>query len=240
MKNLLIAAAALMAGTAVLAQTPPPAPAAPPAPPAPMAHPIHDKTTTRAEAVEMVREHFGKLDANKDGAITTAEVAESHAAFAARFKDLEGKGPHVMRLERHHRDPKEAFDRLDANKDGSISRDEFAKAHEERTERRIVMREERKEKREEKRKEHHDGAKDGKDVHKRAMHWRGRGFGDRMIVLADSDKDGRITLAEAEALALQHFDQMDANKDGQVTPEERRAGRPMIIKKVIEEKKTAS
>ena len=229
MKKLLIATATLMAGTAALAQTPP-APAAPSAPPAPMAHPMHDRTTTRAEAVEMVREHFGKLDANKDGAITTAEVAESHAAFTAKFKDFEGKGPHVMRLERQHRDPKEAFDRMDANKDGALSRDEFAKAHEERIERRVEIREKRKE-----------AAKDGKDVRKHVMRMGGgRGFGERMIVLADSDKDGRITLREAEALALQHFDQMDANKDGQVTPEERRSGRPMIIKKVIEEKKSAS
>ncbi|MEO6113277.1 MAG: hypothetical protein ABIP07_02350, partial [Sphingomicrobium sp.] len=51
-----------------------------------------------------------------------------------------------------------------------------------------------------------------------------------MIVMADTNKDGRITLAEAEAMALQHFDKMDANRDGKVTPEERRAGRPMLMK----------
>jgi len=62
--------------------------------------------------------------------------------------------------------------------------------------------------------------------------------GGRMIVMADSDHDGKITLAEAEAMALQHFDQMDTNHDGQVTPEERRAGRQIIIKKAIEDKKT--
>jgi hypothetical protein len=62
----------------------------------------------------------------------------------------------------------------------------------------------------------------------------------RMIVMADSDHDGRITLGEAEAMALQHFDQMDSNRDGRVTPEERRAGRPMIIKKMIKDKKTSS
>jgi hypothetical protein len=62
--------------------------------------------------------------------------------------------------------------------------------------------------------------------------------GGRMIVMADTNHDGKITLPEAEALALQHFDQMDANHDGQVTPDERRAGRPMIIKKMIEQKKT--
>ena len=33
--------------------------------------------------------------------------------------------------------------------------------------------------------------------------------------MADSNSDGQITLAEAEAMALQHFDQMDANRDGE-------------------------
>lgn len=215
MKKLAIAAAALLAGTAALAQTAPVAPA----PSAPAAHPMHDRVTTRAEAVAMVREHFARLDADKDGAITTAEVTESHAALAERLKGVEGKGPHVIRLEQ--RDPNAAFDRLDSNKDGSISRDEFAKAREERIEKRIVLREERRER-----------AKDRKDRRRHVMRMHGhRGFGGRMIVMADSDKDGKITLAEAEALALQHFDQMDSNKDGQVTPEERRQQRRIIIEK---------
>jgi EF hand domain-containing protein len=47
-------------------------------------------------------------------------------------------------------------------------------------------------------------------------------------------------LAEAEAMALQHFDQMDANKDGQVTPEERRAGRHFIMERKIQDKKSGS
>ena len=39
-------------------------------------------------------------------------------------------------------------------------------------------------------------------------------------------------------MALQHFDEMDTNKDGQVTREERRAGRKVIIDRRIETKKT--
>jgi hypothetical protein len=125
-------------------------------------------------------------------------------------------------------DPGAAFDRLDTNKDGSITRDEFAKAHEQHIERRVEIRKERQE-----------GAKDGKAVRHVMRTHRMGGFGGRMIVMADTNSDGQITLAEAEALALQHFDQMDANKDGQVTREERRAGRP-LIKRVVEEKKSGS
>ena len=58
--------------------------------------------------------------------------------------------------------------------------------------------------------------------------------------MADTNKDGRITLAEAESMALQHFDQMDTNRDGQVTPDERRAGRKVMIEQRRENKKSGS
>ena len=230
MKKLIVAATILLAGTAI-AQTPPPPPAAPAVPP------MHDRVTTRAEAVDKVRQHFGKLDADKDGAVTKEEVMEGHRELGKDFRTMRGEhakggAPHIMMLDRPRGDPNAAFDRLDTNKDGSISREEFAAGREKRLERRIVMREQRR-----------DGAgapKDGKEVRKHVMRMHGRGpFGAHMIVMADTDKDGKITQAEAEALALQHFDRMDSNKDGQVTPEERRAGRPMIIKH-IEEKGSGS
>ena len=43
-----------------------------------------------------------------------------------------------------------------------------------------------------------------------------------MMKRADADNDGRISLAEMQAHALQRFDQADANRDGTVTREERR------------------
>lgn len=217
MKKFLISAAALMAGSAALAQTAP-APQTPPASPPPMAHPMADRVMTRAEVVAMVRDHFAQLDTNKDGAVTTAEVSDSRGKWAEHGREMGGRwrgGPMG--------DPNAAFDRLDANKDGAISRDEFAKGHEQRIERRVEIRKQRQE-----------GAKDGKEARQSMRMHRGMGGmgGTRMIVMADTNKDGKITLAEAEALALQHFDQMDTNHDGQVTPEERRAGRPMMIKQM--------
>lgn len=235
MKKILIATAALVTGTALLAQTPAPAPVAPSAPP--MAHPMADKVMTRNEVVAKVREHFGRMDADRNGSITQQEITEGHVKMGERFKIKHPggawQGENAVHAVQHGQraDPNVAFDRLDANKDGSISREEFAKAREERVERRIVMREKMKQ----------GSPKDGKEMgrHVRRMHG-GGGFGGRMIVMADTNSDGQITLVEAEALALQHFDQMDSNKDGQVTSEERRAGRPMIIKRMIEEKKNGS
>lgn len=218
MKKLIIAAVALAAGAAALAQT---APVSQPAPTTPV-RPMQDHVMTRAEVVAMVREHFGRMDVDRDGSVTTAEATQAHDKLREKGK--------AHRLERRkHRDPNAAFDRLDADKNGAISREEFAKAREERIERRIVVREELKE-----------GQATG-DPNTRAfrMHRMGGGMGGRMIVMADSNKDGRITLAEAEAMALQHFDQMDSNKDGQVTREERRAGRPMMIRHVIEKKQAS-
>jgi EF-hand domain pair/EF hand len=222
MKKFLIAATVLLAGTASLAQRAPVAQPAPAAPPAPMAHPMADKVMTRAEMVQKVREHFGQLDNDHDGVVSVAEAAEmKHPGGAWQGEH----GTHMM-----GGDPNAAFDRIDTNKNGSISRDEFAKAHEQRMERRVEIREQRKE-----------GAKDGKQVRKQVMSMHGPGgFGGHMIAMADTNKDGKVTLPEAEALALQHFDQMDANHDGQVTPEERRAARPMMMKQMREEKKTAS
>jgi len=216
MKKVLISAAALMAGTAALAQTAPVAPA----PAAPMAHPMADKVMTRTEVVATVREHFTQLDTDKDGAITTAEAAKVRGKSAEHRKEM-GGAPGGSWHGAPMGDPNAAFDRLDSNKDGSISRDEFAAGREQRIEKRVEIRKERQE-----------GAKDGKNAQKQArrMH---RGMGsERMIVMADTNKDGKITLTEAETLALQHFDQMDTNHDGQVTPEERRAARPTMIKRM--------
>lgn len=225
MQKYLMAAAALLAGAAV-AQTAPvaqPAPAAPPAASTPNANPMRDRVTTRDEAVQMVRRHFGELDADKNGTVTTAEM---DAARGRRFEDFKAfDGGHAMAMG----DPNAAFDRLDTNKDSYISREEFTKAREQRAERRIEKRAERK-----------SSPKEGKEVRRQMrMHGPG-GFGGGMLAMADTNKDGQVTQAEAEALALQHFDRMDTNRDGQITPEERRAGRQVIIQQRREEKKSGS
>jgi hypothetical protein len=55
-----------------------------------------------------------------------------------------------------------------------------------------------------------------------------RGFGGHMFERADANHDGRVSLAEAQALALAHFDRADLNHDGRITPDERGQAHQMM------------
>ena len=196
MKTLLIGGAALLASAAAIAQVAPAPPSAPIAR-APMAAKIH----TRAEVQARVAEHFAKVDTNRDGVITKAEADSAmqgfRTAMAERRKD--------------HRDDRRgnAFERLDSNRDGAVNRAEWDAGAAQR-EQRIASRDHNK-----------DGRPDGRRFKHAGMRGMG-GFGGHMFEMADTNKDGRVTLQEAQAAALQHFDMADANRDGQITPEERR------------------
>lgn len=98
------AAAALLAITPALAQTPAPAAAQPHAGGQMMA-----RAHTRADVAAHVQAMFARIDANRDGFVTKAE------AEAMRGKRHEKMGDHHAK----------AFERLDANRDGSISRGEW-------------------------------------------------------------------------------------------------------------------
>jgi len=43
-----------------------------------------------------------------------------------------------------------------------------------------------------------------------------------LFEMADANRDGRVSLAEATDAAARHFDQADLNHDGKLTPDERR------------------
>ena len=114
------------------------------------------------------------------------------------IKSAQGHGP--------MKDPDAIFDRLDANRDGSISREEFDSGHQ----KRHVMRID------------HDGdGQPGRRMH--AMPGRGGGMhlGGRMFDQADANRDARVSLQEATEAALKHFDMADINRDGTLAPEER-------------------
>ncbi len=210
MKEFLIGAAGIVIAGAAIAQAPLAAPA-PHAAPHAMA-PMADNTHTRDEMVAKVREHFARLDTNKDGFLTKAEAEAGRNVMKQKIVERLGE----------RRDPAAAFDRLDSNTDGSISRDEFTKGHEMRTERRIVMR---------------DGAHRAPGApgagHKgmRMHRMGGMMLGGQMFDMADANKDGRVSLQEATDAAVRHFDMADANRDGRVTPDERRQMHRQMMEK---------
>lgn len=101
------------------------------------------------------------------------------------------------------------FDHIDSSKDGTISRDEFNAAHEKMGHGRM-------------------GAQRADGAGHRMGHHMGRGGMERglgmgLIRQADPNQTGTITKDAFVGAALKMFDTADANKDGKVTREERRA-----------------
>jgi hypothetical protein len=218
MKEFLIGAAGIVLAGAALAQTPvaqtAPAPQVAPMPPMGV-----DRVQTRDEVVTKVREHFAQLDKNRDGFLTKEEADAGRAAMKDHFRQRLGErgGERAGRA----RDPGAAFDRLDTNKDGTISRDEFAKGHEMRIERRVELK---------------DGmtavpGTPGEGRRMRMHHMGGGKLGGHMFAMSDANKDGRVSLQEATDAAVRHFDMADANRDGRITPEERKQMRMQFIEK---------
>jgi len=244
MKRFLIGgavAALAMASAAFAAQTASPAGVAPgtaPVPAVPLAPGVPqvrvmfggDKVTTRAEVTDHVGKLFAKLDANRDGFITKDEVEAMHTKMMSA---MEKGGDMQKRMAEHGvlmGDRGAVFDRLDTNHDGNISRQEFTAGKPQvRTEQVIVMR---------------DGdatpgapgavsPMDGHPGMKMRMHrmggmGMGGRFGGHLLEMADGNHDGRVSLAEAQAAALAHFDKADLNHDGKITPDERKQGRQVM------------
>lgn len=170
------------------------------APASPEPAPRTERNQSRAEVQAKVTEHFAKMDANRDGSITREEADAAMQAFHAKFAE--------RAKERRDDRRDNAFERLDTNRDGAVSRSEWD-ADAAGREQRMASRD-----------RNGDGRPDARGFRHGGM--RGMGFGGHMFEMADSNKDGRVTLQEAQAAALQHFDMADSNRDGQVTPEERR------------------
>jgi len=212
MNRFLLGATALVVAVPAMAQMQP----QPPMAPMPPIAQRMEMTQTRDQAVARVRDHFTKMDANRDGFVAGDEMQSmrgKHQGMNRQMGARRGRGGDRMAMG----NPGAAFDRLDANRDGMISRDEFGKAREIRTERKIVR----------------NGtpgapgaAMDGDHQGMRKMHRMGggRGMGGGMK-MADLDRDGRVSLQEATTSALQRFDRVDANRDGRITPDERRQNR---------------
>ena len=227
-KFLLGGAIAAIAATAAVAQSAPPAAVAKPA-----MHGRMMQTEARTDVAANVGKMFARLDTNHDGFITKAEVDALEAQRDAKFKE---------RAEKRARnfDPARMFGHLDANHDGKITEAEAESARTAHVHGEAG-----------KPAEAHatamsslfargDTNKDGVitraefDAMAGQMHARmekageRHGFAGHMFEAADANKDSRISVAEAQALALQRFDRADLNHDGKLTPEERKQARQQL------------
>jgi Ca2+-binding EF-hand superfamily protein len=217
MKNLMLGGAALaafIAGTAAGAGT-----LAKP----PRARPNYFATNElRADVPKHVEKMFAKLDANHDGFIGKDEVAAAQAQFEARAAKSAPK--RASRL----------FDRLDTNHDGQITQAELDAARAARNaKRRVLVNANRHSgpsplfaradanKNGIRTRAEFDAAVASGKVKPRHPNMRGAAIA-RLFDSADTDNDGRVSLGEAQRVALQHFDAADLNHDGTLTPQERR------------------
>ena len=235
MHKLLIggATAAMVASAAIAAQ---PAPAPPPgvsqgtAPavrPAPhvrtFVHRQQMKTQTRDEVVAHASKMFARLDGNKDGYVTREEADARRHARAGKNRNVGARRMAGGDLPK--RDRGAMFDKLDTNKDGSISRQEFVSAKRESRERRVVVM------RDGQGPVEVGGAPGRPGMTVMRLHRSGMGLRGRMFERADANRDGRVSLQEMTATAVQRFDEADANRDGKLTPEERTKMHRTIIER---------
>jgi Ca2+-binding EF-hand superfamily protein len=208
------ALAALVGGTAVAAGT-----AAKP----PRGRPNYFATNElRADVPKHVEKMFARFDVNHDGSISKDEVAAAQALFEARAaKSAPKRASHL-------------FDRLDTNHDGQITQAELEAARAARNAtRRVPVNASRRSGssplfvRADANKDgiltraEFDAAVASGKVKPRHPNMRGAAIA-RLFDSADTDNDGRVSLGEAQRVALQHFDAADLNHDGTLTPQERR------------------
>ncbi|MBO9698436.1 MAG: hypothetical protein J7499_19765 [Sphingopyxis sp.] len=155
--------------------------------------------------------------ADRNSTQTRAE-AEARAAemFARMDANKDGKLDAADRAARRTAMQAKMFERLDANKDGNISKAEWDQHGADRA----AKRAERGEKRADAG-EAGDGGRHGMRGH----HGKRGGHRGMMMGKADADGDKAISEAEFRTAALARFDAADANRDGQVTPGERKAQR---------------
>lgn len=154
-----------------------------------------------------------------DNAVMTKADAQARAVamFAKMDVNKDGKLDQADRAARFEERRGKMFDRMDTNKDGNITRAEFT-TMKPRADRgaeggKMAGKMER-------------GGKDGHRGHRGGKHGMGRGMmGGHM---ADTNGDKAVTQAEFTAAAAKRFDALDANKDGQVTREERKAAREQM------------
>lgn len=133
----------------------------------------------------------------------------------AMFAKMDANGDGVLNDADREAKLAERFAKMDTDGDGVLSQAEFTAAHE-------AMRDKRAERREA-RAERRANTMGGERMGRRGGRHHGPGGPGGMIKAADTNQDGQVTKAEFQTAALARFDKADADGDGTVTREERRA-----------------
>ena len=150
-----------------------------------------------------------KIDADGNG---TVSKSEAMAGADARFAKMDANNDGTLNQADRAAKVKERFATMDADKNGAVSEPEFVAAHEER----MAKREDRREMRGERKGPGHKGHR---------MGGRSKGGGMRMLAKADTNGDKSVTQAEFRAAAEARFAKFDANNDGSISADERKAQR---------------
>jgi Ca2+-binding EF-hand superfamily protein len=154
---------------------------------------------TRTDVEARAKARFAEMDANKDGAVTQAEIASTRTEHMSKMQG-------------------EMFTKMDADKNGSISRAEFDAHHQNMMSGGMApppM-------------AGHGGMKRKHMGHGEGGKGRMGRMEDRMFGMADANKDGIVTEAEATQAALTRFDKVDTDRDGSINDAERKAAREMM------------
>lgn len=147
---------------------------------------------------------------DRNATVTRAEAqAKATEMFAKMDVNKDGKLDAADRAAKRSEMQAQMFDRLDADKDGNISKAEWDQHSADRAA-----------KRGEKRADAGEGKRG-----MRGHHGKRGGYHGMLMGKADTNGDKAVSQAEFQTAALARFDAADANKDGQVTPEERKAQR---------------
>ena len=149
-------------------------------------------------------------------AVQTRVDAEAKAAqmFARMDANKDGKIDATDRAAQHAEKQSKMFASLDADGNGSISKAEWDQHGADRAAKRAERGDRRA-----------DAGLDGKRGMRGDHHGPRGGHHGMMMGKADTNGDKAISQAEFQTAALARFDAADANKDGQVTAEERQAQR---------------
>lgn len=184
-------------GIAVAAQAPAPAGSTAQRP----ARAERGQPMTRAALEAGIKARFDKVDANKDGVITRAEFDAQRTAMQSQ-RQAQAKA----RRDR-------LFASLDTNKDGQISRAEFDAPRERRAQASQARGDA-------------PRAQAQRFAHRPGMQGpRGQRMAGTWFDRLDADKDGRVSLADMLAKPLERFDAVDTDRNGTISPEERKAAR---------------